>query len=89
MFDSRLTVPRADGTTETLGLTDEQKSDFIEAYYNEGRQFGDGLMYTMPFSKSTEVLYYNKTFFDQNNLTLPTTWLSLYHRRERGSLPVR
>lgn len=74
LIDSKLTVTRADGTTETLGLTDEQKSDFIEAYYNEGRQFGDGLMYTMPFSKSTEVLYYNKTFFDQNNLTLPTTW---------------
>lgn len=31
-------------------------------------------MYTMPFSKSTEVLYYNKTFFDANGLTVPTTW---------------
>ena len=28
----------------------------------------------MPFSKSTEVLYYNKTFFDEHDLTLPTTW---------------
>jgi multiple sugar transport system substrate-binding protein len=25
-------------------------------------------------SKSTEVLYYNKTFFEANNLTVPTTW---------------
>lgn len=74
LIDSKLSVTRADGTTEILGLTDEQKNDFIEAYYNEGRQFGDGLMYTMPFSKSTEVLYYNKTFFDANNLTLPKTW---------------
>ena len=57
-----------------LGLTDEQKADFIEGYYNEGKQFGDGLMYTMPLSKSTEVLYYNKTFFEANNLTVPTTW---------------
>ena len=31
-------------------------------------------MYTMPFSKSTEVLYYNKTFFDANGLKVPTTW---------------
>ena len=31
-------------------------------------------MYTMPLSKSTEVLYYNKTFFEANNLTVPTTW---------------
>ena len=74
LIDSQITVTRADGTTEILGLTEEQKSDFIEGYYEEGRQFGDGLMYTMPFSKSTEVLYYNKTFFDEHNLTVPTTW---------------
>ncbi len=76
-IDSDITVTRADGSTEILGLTDEQKADFIEGYYNEGRQFGDGLMYTMPFSKSTEVLYYNKTFFDANNLTVPATWEEL------------
>ncbi len=74
LIDSKITVTRADGSTEILGLTDEQKADFIEGYYNEGRQFGDGLMYSMPFSKSTEVLYYNKTFFDANNLKVPTTW---------------
>ena len=74
LIDSKVTVTRADGTTETLGLTDDQKADFIEGYYNEGKQFGDGLMYTMPLSKSTEVLYYNKTFFEANNLKVPTTW---------------
>ena len=31
-------------------------------------------MYTLPLSKSTEVLYYNKTFFEANNLTAPKTW---------------
>ena len=74
LIDSEITVTRADGTTETLGLTAEQKNDFIAGYYNEGKQFGDGLMYTLPMSKSTEVLYYNKTFFEENNLTVPTTW---------------
>ena len=74
LIDSKITVTRADGTTETLGLTDAQKDDFIEGYYNEGTQFGDGLMYTMPFSKSTEVLYYNETFFEANNIQVPTTW---------------
>ena len=74
LINSEIPVTRADGTTEILGLTAEQKADFIEGYYNEGMQFGDGLMYTMPLSKSTEVLYYNKTFFDANNLTVPTTW---------------
>ncbi len=74
LIESTITTTRADGTTEILGLTEEQKADFIEGYYNEGAQFGDGLMYTMPFSKSTEVLYYNKTFFEANNLQVPTTW---------------
>ena len=58
----------------TYGLTQEQKDDFIPGYYGEGRQFGDDNMYTLPLSKSTEVLYYNKTFFEKNNLTVPTTW---------------
>ena len=74
LIDSTVEITRADGTTEVLGLTAEQKADFIEGYYNEGKQFGNGLMYTMPLSKSTEVLYYNKTFFDANNLKAPTTW---------------
>ena len=77
LIASQETVTLADGTTEVLGLTDAQKADFIEGYYNEGMQFGDGLMYTMPLSKSTEVLYYNKTFFDANGLTVPTTWAEL------------
>ena len=57
-----------------VGLTDEQKADFVEGYYNEGMSFGDGLMYTLPFYKSTEVLYYDATFFAANGLTVPTTW---------------
>ncbi len=74
LINSQIEVAHADGTTEIMGLTEEQKADFIEGYYNEGMQFGDGLMYTLPLSKSTEVLYYNKTFFDKHNLTVPTTW---------------
>jgi multiple sugar transport system substrate-binding protein len=66
-----------------FGLTNEQIADFIPGYYQEGTMFGhetpdgDPVMYTLPFSKSTEVLYYNKTFFEANNLKLPTTWVEL------------
>ncbi len=56
------------------GFTEEQIADFIPAYYNEGKAFGDGKMYTLPIAKSTEVLYYNKTFFEEHNLKVPTTW---------------
>ena len=71
---SQAVVTREDGTTEIMGLTEEQKNDIIEGFYNEGMAYGDGKMYTMPMSKSTEVLYYNKTFFEENGLSVPTNW---------------
>ena len=74
LIDSQIKVTDAKGNETILGLTKEQKADVIEGYYNEGMHFGDGLMYTLPMSKSTEVLYYNKTFFEANNLKVPTTW---------------
>lgn len=80
LIDSDLVI---DGTEEVLGLTDEQKSDFIESYYNEGLAYGDGLMYTMPLNKSTEVLYYDKSFFEENKLSVPTTWDELWATCEK------
>ncbi len=74
LIASEIEVTDALGQKTVLGLTDEQIADFIEGYYNEGKQFGDGKMYTLPMSKSTEVLYYNKTFFEQHNLQVPKTW---------------
>ena len=74
LIASDMTVTRQDGSTETLGLTQAQIDDFIKGYYEEGTAFGDDKMYTLPLSKSTEVLYYNKTFFDKHGLKVPTTW---------------
>ena len=74
LIASDIEIAREDGTTEALGLTNEQIDDFIDGFYNEGKAYGDDKMYTMPLSKSTEVLYYNKTFFEKNNLKVPTTW---------------
>ena len=74
LIASTVEVTRADGTKEIMGLTEEQIGNYIEGFYNEGKAYGDGKMYTLPFSKSTEVLYYNKTFFEANGLSVPTTW---------------
>ena len=74
LIASTIEITRADGTTEILGYTQDQLNDFIQGYYNEGKAFGDGKMYSLPISKSTEVLYYNKTFFEANKLKVPTTW---------------
>ena len=70
-----VTITREDGEVVSLNLTVDEKDDFIQGYYNEGYQFDDGSkMYTLPFLKSTEVLYYNKTVFEELGLTPPTTW---------------
>ncbi|MBR2320644.1 MAG: extracellular solute-binding protein [Clostridia bacterium] len=71
---STLEVTKADGTKDIMGLTETQIKDYVTAYYEEGRAYGDNVMYTLPFSKSTEVLYYNKTEFAKNGWTVPTTW---------------
>ena len=75
LIKSQIEVTDAQGNTELLGLTQEQIDDLkAGGFYEEGMVYGDGLMYTLPLSKSTEVLYYNKTYFDANGLTVPTTW---------------
>ncbi len=68
-------VTRTDGTEVNLAITEEEQGNFIPGYWEEGYAFDDGSkMYTLPFSKSTEVLYYNKTEFDKNGWKVPTTW---------------
>lgn len=73
------------GNTEEypVGLTQAQVNDFIPAFYNEGKEsYGDGTkMYSLPFAKSSEVMYYNKTFFDAHSdptkedyIEIPTHW---------------
>ncbi len=63
-----------EGSGEMMGFTQAQLDDFIEGYYNEGKEYGDGKMYSLPFQKSTEVLYYNKTVFNELGLRAPETW---------------
>ena len=59
-----------------FGMSETQIGDFIEGYWNEGKAYGDGLMYTLPLYKSTEVMYYNKDVFTSLNLEVPTHWFA-------------
>ena len=62
-------------TGEILGLTDQQINNYVDGFFAEGAVYDEaGTMYTLPMVKSTEVLYNNKTFFEEYNLTVPTTW---------------
>ncbi len=75
LINSKIEVTDAKGNKTVLGLTAEQIADFVPGYYAEGAVYdAKGTMYTLPLSKSTEALYYNKTFFDEHGLKVPTTW---------------
>jgi multiple sugar transport system substrate-binding protein len=61
-------------SNRNFGYSQAEIDDFIPGFWNEGKAFDNiGTMYTMPFSKSTEALYYNKTFFDTHGLEMPAT----------------
>lgn len=59
-----------------IGFTKEQLADFKQGYLDEGKQYSKKGTYSLPFSKSVEVTYYNKKFFDAHNLTMSEkpTW---------------
>ena len=60
---------------EMYGIEDFE--DILEGYRIENSSYPDGMFYSMPCNKSTEVLYYNEDFFNEHELTVPTTWEEL------------
>ena len=44
---------------EEYGLSEEEKEDYISSFLDEGRQYTVEGTYSLPFCKSTELLYYN------------------------------
>lgn len=63
-------------TDEIVGLTEAEKADYIQGYWEEGSEYIREGFYSAPFSKSTEVIFYNASFFKKHNLPLPTKWES-------------
>lgn len=58
---------------EEVGIKDFE--DIYGAYRAENSSYDtEGTFYSLPISKSTDVLYYNKTFFEEHDLEVPTTW---------------
>ncbi len=48
--------------------------DYVKAFWREGTEYESKGVYSVPFAKSTEALFYNKTVFDEHGWTVPTTW---------------
>ncbi|MDE7106520.1 MAG: extracellular solute-binding protein, partial [Anaeroplasmataceae bacterium] len=83
---------------ERVGFTSEEIADFITGYYNEGKSTNYGnysdygytssAMFSLPFSKATEVLYYNESALIDAGITkevdgklvakIPETWEELW-----------
>lgn len=65
-----------------MGVDDETEAgtidDYYEGYLEESTDYAEPGIYSMPWSKSTEVMFYNKTYFDQNGLNVPQTWDDLW-----------
>ena len=45
------------------GFTADEKADFVKAYYDEGTGYQFEGTWSLPMYKSTEVLYFNQSFF--------------------------
>lgn len=86
-----ITVEGAEGKVEqtvTVGYTAEEIADFVQGYYAEGYAtnyanyssygYSETSMFTMPFVKSTEVLYYNAEALKQLGYDVPKTWDELW-----------
>ena len=76
--------------TVRIGFTAEEKADIVEGYFKEGyaTNYGDynkygytsSSIFSLPFVKSTELLYYNKTALDACGLTPANTWEELWEQ---------
>jgi len=57
------------------GYTQADLDDFVPSFLAEGRLYDEAqTYYSLPFNKSTEIMFYNKTYFDAKGLTVPSTW---------------
>ncbi len=59
---------------EEYGLTENELKDFNSDYWSEGTNYQQSGVFSVPYAKSTEVLFYNATVFEAYGWEVPTTW---------------
>ncbi len=71
--------------TDEYAISAEDQKDFVEAYWDEGTVYNSlGTMFSFPYAKSTEVMFYNKTLFEENNWDVPQTWDEVWALSEKS-----
>lgn len=62
---------------DEIGIADYD-TDIYEVFKEEVTAFTESReIFAIPFAKSTDLYFYNKTFFEENGLEVPTTWEEL------------
>lgn len=73
--DATIGFQASDGAhTDSNGKTLTGVDDYVKTFWDEGTNYTTTGLYSVPFAKSTEALFYNKTVFAQNGWEVPTTW---------------
>ena len=72
MVESTALMSAADDSLTPVGMSQDNLSDIFEFYYNEG--FVGKALYSLPITKTSQILYYNQTFFEENDLDAPLSW---------------
>ena len=58
----------------TLGFTEVELNDFIPSFFDFGRNFGfqgfENDVFSLPFSRTFDILIYNKTMLEKHNMSL-------------------
>lgn len=89
-INSKDSVQDGAGNNIAVGYTETEIADFVTSYYNEGLAknysgyaeygYSETDMLTLPFVKSTELLYYNKDALEACNLPVAKTWDELWQQ---------
>ena len=85
---SKDTITVGEGKKQDVGYTEAQIADFFPGFWAEGlaesfadyARYGytDDTIFTLPFAKSTELMFYNKTILDKEGIAVPKTWDELW-----------
>ncbi len=58
--------------SEKYGYTDEEFNDIMQVFRDMNTW--DGVLYGLPFNKSTQLMFYNTAYFEEAGLEVPKTW---------------
>ncbi|MBT9281119.1 MAG: extracellular solute-binding protein, partial [Hydrogenibacillus schlegelii] len=64
-----------------IGWTKEELDDIVEVF-RKANQW-DGRYFSLPFSKSTQILFYNTDLFQERGVKVPKTWDELRQAAEK------